>query len=247
MWSVNEARSTADMLGLPGPEAREEVITAILDAGQRIQEENGTVRDAVQDSSIGYMGGVFSAGLCALLNEHLLNWSEIVTEQVATSEGSWRIDLIDNSYEPIEQVTPRDPFSLLCLSEPFIAFIADITGYTNPVITTRRWVNRYGPGDGIAPHDDTTGDFQIMICLDAPPASYGGTLILENGAEANLQVGDLLVMRHAGVVHWTTPLASTTPRDRATATCRYYVANGRLPKSKLLPHSQVGPHTRGGG
>ncbi len=247
MWSVSEARQTADMLSLPSPETYQEVTTAILDAGERIREENGTVRDAVQGSSIGYMGGVFSAGLCTLLNEHLLHWSDIVTEQVDTPEGTWRIDLIDNSYEPIERVTPRDPFSLLCLSRPFISFIADITGYTDPVITTRRWINRYGPGDGIAPHDDTTGDFQIMICLDAPPASYGGTLILENGAEANLQVGDLLVMRHAGVIHWTTPLAPTTPRDRATATCRYYVANGRLPKSKLLPHSHSGPRTGGDG
>jgi hypothetical protein len=246
MWADDDVRTVCDLLTHAGCSDGERVASAGLrHAAARLDADQPRIVDDVELSSIGHVPAAFPADLCAALDTALRGASWIVSERVETAEGRWTIDLIDNSYQPLGRTTVADAFSALCLATGFIEAVAVMAGYGDQeVVTTRRWVNRYGPDDGIAPHEDTTGDFQIMICLDAPPPSYGGTLVLANDATADLQRGDLLIMAHADVRHWTTPLSADTPTPRATATCRYYVADGRLPHSRVLPHTTAGPRAR---
>jgi hypothetical protein len=244
MWTMHDVRSVSELLAELAPK---EVAEHLDEARERIGRARDRIADDVARTSIAQLPAAFPVPLCVALDAMLRSAPWVVSERVETPEGNWTIDLIDNSYQPLAEVAVHDPFSALCLTDEFIATIAELSGYGDrQVITTRRWVNRYGPDDGIAPHEDTTGDFQIMICLSAPPPSFGGRLVLANGATADLQQGDLLVMTHADVLHWTTPLAADTPHHRATATCRYYVEGGRLPRSKVLPHTEAGPRVRSG-
>ncbi|MCU1496875.1 MAG: hypothetical protein JWM47_828 [Acidimicrobiales bacterium] len=167
-------------------------------------------------------------------------------ERVETEDGSWTIELIDNSYGSLILDEGADPFSALVLGEDFLAAIGELVGADpDSVFTTRRWVNTYGPGDFITPHVDTTGDFSVILCLEAPPPKSGGELTFGNGTTMALDIGDLVVMTHADeVAHWTTPLAPTpetpVPRRR-TAVCRYYVRGGREPRSRIGQHTLSGP------
>ncbi|WP_240137662.1 2OG-Fe(II) oxygenase [Streptomyces sp. MUM 178J] len=243
MWTSDEAQTFADYLCKEDSAARWRIATEVLAAGDRIRDAREGLATQVAETSIGHLKGFLPKGICADLDLFLRERTTIVTERVEAAEGKWQIDLIDNEYLPLAETAAKDPFSALCLAPGFIAGIAEIASFAENTITTRRWVNRYGAGDSIAPHDDTTGDYQIMICVAAPPAEYGGALVFEDGTEADLQQGDLLVMKHAELVHWTTPLAADTPGERATATCRYYVEGGRLPRSRVLAHSVAGPKT----
>jgi hypothetical protein len=245
MWTADDTREIAKLVE-PDRADGETPFAALLGGIQdRIIDERERIADDIARTSIAQVRGLFPAKLCGRMDDQLRAASWIVSERVETDDGSWTIDLIDNAYSAIAAVIARDAFSALCLARDFITEIAELSGYGGQeVVTTRRWVNRYQAGDAIAPHEDTTGDFQLMICLDAPPTQFGGRLVLANGAAADLQRGDLLVMKHAAVVHWTTPLAEDTPTPRATATCRYYVRDGRLPHSKMLPHTAAGPRTQ---
>jgi hypothetical protein len=245
MWNNEVAQEFVARFGVEDHAASETLAAEVAAAGARLSSAAPALAAEVRETSIGHVRGLFSPELCDALNDELKHRTEVVVERVETDEGRWQIDLIDNAYLPIAATVPADPFSVLCLDPEFFQAIGEISAFTEPVITTRRWVNRYGPGDSITPHDDTTGDFQIMICLEAPPTEFGGTLVFENGVSADLQRGDLLIMRHAGLVHWTTVLADNVPCQRATATCRYYVEGGRLPRSKVMAHTLAGPVTAG--
>ncbi|WEH12240.1 hypothetical protein [Streptomyces sp. VNUA24] len=249
MWTSREMENCASFLTGRDSQDWRRVITSLERTAGLLADQAETIRRDVDTTSVAHVENAFPRWLCDIVDTGLRDDPRIVTERVDTPNGRWSIDLIDNSYQPIGESDADDPFSVLCLSPAFTTFLADATGFTEKVVTTRRWVNRYAEGDAIAPHDDTTGDFQVMICLSAPPSEFGGTLVLENGTEVDLQQGSVLVMQHAGLVHWTTPIASGAPRPRATATCRYYVENGRLPHSKVLPHTVAGPRTgvRSGG
>lgn len=243
MWNADEARVFAGYLSPQAGADQDRVVDAVLQAGERVRQARHQLTEEVEKTSIGHVRGFLAAEVCDRLDQYLRERTEIVVERVEASEGRWQIDLIDNAYLPLAETVAHDPFSVLCLSTHFISAMAEISGFSRRTITTRRWVNRYAAGDSITPHDDTTGDYQIMICVDAPPVQYGGELQFEDGTSADLQRGDLLIMRHAGLVHWTTPLAEDTPGERATATCRYYVEDGRLPRSKVYAHSLAGPKT----
>lgn len=245
MWTADDCASIRSLLPAVQPPAGASVEDHLRQVGQRLSAEREAIADAVRRTSIMHVRALFADWFCTALDDRLRAAAWVVSERVETADGSWTIDLVDNSYAPLGETVVRDPFTALCLAPEFVGAVGELSGYADQtVITSRRWVNRYGPGDAIAPHEDTTGDFQIMICLEAPPPRHGGRLVLANGASADLQRGDLLVMAHASVVHWTTPLDQHAPQERATATCRYYVEGGRLPRSTVLAHTEAGPRAR---
>ncbi|MGC5329161.1 2OG-Fe(II) oxygenase [Micromonospora sp. DT62] len=243
MWRQDDLDSFASQLYPDDEVAQARAREELLSAAASLRDAQDELRRSIAETSIACLRGFLGDQVCEDLDRHLREQTPIVIEKVHAEQGRWQIDLIDNEYIPIAETKAGDPFSVLCLSPGFIAAIAEMSGFGETVVTTRRWVNRYGAGDSITPHDDTTGDFQVMICTTAPPGEYGGALVFENGTEATLQRGDLLVMRHADLVHWTTPLRDDVPSPRATATCRYYVEGGRLPRSRVYDHSLVGPKT----
>ncbi|MER6738964.1 hypothetical protein [Streptomyces puniciscabiei] len=244
MWNNDIANTFAANLAPDNAGRQEEVAREVCDAGQRLRAQLPELTRLVTRDTIAHVPALFSPETMSQLDEHLSALPGLVTERVETKEGAWSIDLLDNTYTPFADTEAQEPFSVLSLATELVEAIASVTGFTSPVVTTRRWVNRYGIGDSIAPHDDTTGDFQIMICLTAPHADCGGELVLANGVSVVLAAGDLLIMKHADVVHWTTPILPTALAHRATATCRYHVDGGRMPRSKVLPHTQQGPRSR---
>lgn len=214
---------------------------------QRLRVEQVRLRAEVSSASSAVLKGFLTPfesrqladALTALPTEH---------ERVETADGSWTIELIDNSYQDIDATPIRDPFSALTLSRPFLESLCAIVGVeSDAVFTTRRWVNYYLLGDHITEHVDTTGDFSVLLCLEAPSMENGGALVHESGLTFHLAPGDLVVMSHADEVsHWTTALVGTdsTPAPRrVTAVCRYYIRGGREPRSRLGAHTLRGPVT----
>ncbi|QSM02053.1 RNA demethylase [Mycobacterium phage prophi68-1] len=92
------------------------------------------------------------------------------------------------------------------------------------------WANRYRVGERIAPHRDSSGSVQFIVCLKAPIDLTSGGILHLKVADAlfpcPLTPGDALLWEATSIEHWTTPLVATqhepTP-ERITLVGRYYL------------------------
>jgi len=155
----------------------------------------------------------------------------------AAKGGDWTVHMIDETLSSFHVDTGSEPLSQLQLCYSMISLICKIAGVLpSDIMTTKRWINRYRSGEYITPHKDTTGDFQSVLCLAAPPSECGGYIETENGHQILLQPGDMLISHASEVRHWTTPLRPTSlnPQPvRVTAVCRFYVFGGKDPLSAV--------------
>lgn len=151
----------------------------------------------------------------------------------AAAGGNWSVFMLDESLGPFAADAGDDAFSILMLSTRVVAAICDVVGKApGQLLATKRWINRYQPGEYITPHKDTTGDFQAVVCLEAPPPGHGGELGFETGAPCALRTGDLLLFAASAIRHWTAPLVASpaVPEPvRYTGICRFYVVGGNNP------------------
>ena len=99
------------------------------------------------------------------------------------------------------------PCDGLAVNAAFLAQVSAITGL-GPFdqAQTQVWVNRYQPGEWVPPHQDRSGDCQLLICLEAPPeGAVGGVLHVED-QPVPLVAGDAVVFRASGLNHRMTPV-----------------------------------------
>jgi hypothetical protein len=155
----------------------------------------------------------------------------------AKAGGDWSVYMLDESLRAFSNTQKSDAFSTLILSEPLVRLLCYIAGSKiENLLTTKRWINYYKLGEYITAHKDTTGDFQAVLCLTAPPKINGGQLIIENIAELTLNTGDLLFFRASSVRHWMLPLKRTKKLSdpiRVTTICRFYEIGGKDPYSAV--------------
>jgi hypothetical protein len=169
---------------------------------------------------------------------HSIRYDEFEHQHIdAKKGGSWSICMLDDTLSPFRYDNGDDPFSILMMNKPFVSAICSIVGTgSENLLTTKRWVNFYRIGQYITPHKDTTGDFQVVLCLDAPPLMNGGNVVLENIANIGLNSGDLLLFKASEILHWTQPLTATlnSPEPvRITGICRFYLIGGKEPHSAV--------------
>lgn len=160
----------------------------------------------------------------------------------AKKGGRWSLYELDYTLAPFMLDGGQDPFSVLLLSSPVVDAICRVVGVApNRLLTTKRWLNCYYEEEYIMPHKDTTGDFQALLCLTAPPAENGGQLVIQDTAEIVLATGDLLIFKPSSVKHWTLPLkkSALVPNPtRITAVCRFYIQGGNEPDSAVAVYDE---------
>lgn len=71
---------------------------------------------------------------------------------------------------------------------------------------TQVWINRYQPGDWIPPHEDKSGDVQVLVCLEAPPAGETGGVLHVEDQPYPLATGDVVLFRASGLNHRMTQI-----------------------------------------
>jgi alkylated DNA repair dioxygenase AlkB len=75
---------------------------------------------------------------------------------------------------------------------------------------TQVWINRYQPGDWIPPHEDKSGDVQVLVCLEAPPAGETGGVLHVLDQPYPLATGDVVLFRASGLEHRMTQIEGDT-------------------------------------
>lgn len=170
-----------------------------------------------------------------------LGFEKIVT----TKHGAqWALHMLDDGLEPFQTDTGDDLFSRTLLSAEVVDVLCTIAGVSEKdLLTTKRWINRYLNGQFITPHVDTTGDFQALLCLAAPPPGHGGELQIGCHAQIVLAPGDLLLFAASSVQHRTFPLLSSEqiPEPmRLTGVCRFYLREGIRPDSRVAIFDEGG-------
>jgi hypothetical protein len=167
-------------------------------------------------------------------------------QEIRTSKvgASWSLQMLDDSLAPFAVNSGGDLFSAILLYEPVSELLCAIAGTTTQrLLTTKRWVNCYREGQFITPHVDTTGDFQAVLCLSAPPPNHGGEILMGVDRRITLVPGDLLLFAASSIEHSTLPVrASPSAPDpvRVTGVCRYYRLDGRRPDSKVALYDDGG-------
>jgi hypothetical protein len=92
------------------------------------------------------------------------------------------------------------------------------------------WAQSYVAGERIDWHCDSTGDVQLLLCLEAPSAEFGGEFCMRvNGDEVRivLQPTDALLFSANTISHSTTRLVAAVGRphpQRITAVARMFRA-----------------------
>lgn len=92
------------------------------------------------------------------------------------------------------------------------------------------WAQSYQPGERIAWHRDDSGAIQLLLCLEAPPAEYGGVFCMrfeKREIHLALKPGDAVLFRASAIPHSTTRLIARAPAPlppRVTAVARFYAA-----------------------
>lgn len=207
-----------------------------------ISERIATLRSRILEfSNDFYTGGrvhipAFLTSQDAIELYHLLAFDNRAPTEIASKRGGrWMIAMLDDTLRPFQPDSGDDPFSSLMLSAEVTDFLCSISGIPSAsLLTTKQWLNRYSTGQFINAHKDTTGDYQAVLCLVAPPPENGGALVLDGIGSVHLNSGDLLLFRAAEILHWTLPLHPTealTDPVRITGIFRVYVKGGREPGS----------------
>jgi len=110
----------------------------------------------------------------------------------------------EQSWVEAERAEPCDG---LALNAAFYAQVEAITG-AGPFdpVQTQVWINRYQPGDWIPPHADRSGDVQLLVCLEAPPAGERGGILHVEDQPYPLATGDMVLFRASGLEHRMTQI-----------------------------------------
>ena len=78
------------------------------------------------------------------------------------------------------------------------------------------WTSIYQTNEYINPHKDTSGDLQILLCLQNDGFAENGLFCFRINDQEHkifLHPGDLIYFKATDIEHYTTPLISTTENN----------------------------------